>query len=145
MDMERAKGRQLTTAQTLTRQKTRRAGHAEHRWNMKIMNKTKIILASIFVPPGTLAIIVLASEVAEKNGIKLLSEKIHEMLNMLTFWPMYIYEFVIPEPIGGWEGFDNDNVGKFIIAALVAYSFIIFAILYWRLRRSSNTPLEPIR
>lgn len=88
----------------------------------KIMNKAKIILAAIFVPPSTLAILVLASEAAEKYGIKQLSEKTHEMLNMLMFWPMFLYEHVIPEPIGGWEGFENENAVKFIIAALVAYS-----------------------
>ncbi|UPU37382.1 hypothetical protein M1B72_06665 [Geomonas paludis] len=109
------------------------------------MKTAKIILASIIIPPGTLALLVLASEAAEKNGIKQLSKNIHEILNMLTFWPMYLYEYVIPEPISGWEGFNNDNVGKFIIVALVMYSISIFSILYWRMRRSSNTPLEPSR
>jgi len=106
------------------------------------MKKIKIKLTAIIVPPSTLALLVLASEVAEKNGVKQLSENIHEILNTFIFWPMYLYEFVFPEPIGGWEGFNNDNAGKFIIVALVVYSIIIFSILNCRMRRSSNTPLE---
>jgi hypothetical protein len=103
------------------------------------------LLISFFVPSSLLVGLLFVGKMVGYLFSKTAGNLLESVFGVLLFWPLGIYQAVMPEPVSSWEGFWNMAMAPCAIVVLLFYIIVTFIVLgktqYFR-RQEERTVLK---
>lgn len=87
------------------------------------------LIVAVLIPVSSLSFLLLSGKFISNTFSNSIGNLVETLFGVLLFWPIALYQRLMPEPKASWEGFWNSSMAPCAILMIILYIIVVYILL----------------